>query len=107
MISDACCSPDCLQDNVAFLSSVYDDLIGLADRDGLLLYSLHSHSLRRADLDLTEAARRAGCIDESGHRRSVSGNAVLIRGRQYDPQLKQDWMNLPYYRTILALGLGG
>lgn len=47
---------DCLQDNVAFLSSVYDDLIGLADRDGLLLYSLRSHSLRRADLDLREAA---------------------------------------------------
>jgi hypothetical protein len=47
---------DCLQDNVAFLSSVYDDLIGLADRDGLLLYSLRSRTLRRADLDLREAA---------------------------------------------------
>lgn len=47
---------DCLQDNVAFLSSVYDDLIGLADRDGLLLYSLPSRTLRRADLDLREAA---------------------------------------------------
>jgi phosphoglycerol transferase MdoB-like AlkP superfamily enzyme len=47
---------DCLQDNLAFLSSVYDDLIGLADRDGLLLYSLRSRTLRRADLDLNEAA---------------------------------------------------
>jgi phosphoglycerol transferase MdoB-like AlkP superfamily enzyme len=47
---------DCLQDNVAFLSSVYDDLIGLADRDGLLLYSLRSHTLRRSDLDLKETA---------------------------------------------------
>jgi hypothetical protein len=47
---------DCLQDNVAFLSSVYDDLIGLADRDGLLLYSLRSRTLRRADLDLHEPA---------------------------------------------------
>jgi phosphoglycerol transferase MdoB-like AlkP superfamily enzyme len=47
---------DCLQDNVAFLSSVYDDLIGLADRDGMLLYSLRSRSLRRADLDLNEPA---------------------------------------------------
>jgi len=47
---------DCLQDNVAFLSSVYDDLIGLADQDGLLLYSLRSHALRRTDLDLREAA---------------------------------------------------
>ena len=47
---------DCLQDNMAFLSSVYDDLIGLADRDGLLLYSLRSRTLRRSDLDLKEAA---------------------------------------------------
>jgi len=45
---------DCFDDNVAFLSSVYDDLIGLADRDGLLLYSLRSQTLRRADLDLNE-----------------------------------------------------
>jgi hypothetical protein len=43
---------DCMTDNVAFLSSVYDDLIGLADRDGLLLYSLRSETLRKADLDL-------------------------------------------------------
>jgi phosphoglycerol transferase MdoB-like AlkP superfamily enzyme len=47
---------DCLEDNMAFLSSVYDDLIGLADRDGLLLYSLRSHALRRTDLDLKEEA---------------------------------------------------
>ena len=47
---------DCLAGNMAFLSSVYDDLIGLADREGFLLYSLRSHALRRADLDLKEAA---------------------------------------------------
>jgi arylsulfatase A-like enzyme len=47
---------DCLEDNVAFLSSVYDDLIGLADGDGLLLYSLRSRTLRRSDLDLNEPA---------------------------------------------------
>ena len=47
---------DCAEDNVAFLSSVYDDLIGLADPDGLLLYSLRSRTLRRADLDLNEPA---------------------------------------------------
>jgi phosphoglycerol transferase MdoB-like AlkP superfamily enzyme len=46
---------DCMTDNVAFLSSVYDDLIGLADRDGLLLYSLRSETLRKADLDLKGA----------------------------------------------------
>jgi len=47
---------DCAEDNVAFLSSVYDDLIGLADADGLLLYSLRSRTVRRADLDLNEPA---------------------------------------------------
>jgi hypothetical protein len=47
---------DCAEDNVAFLSSVYDDLIGLADGEGLLLYSLRSHTIRRSDLDLNEPA---------------------------------------------------
>jgi phosphoglycerol transferase MdoB-like AlkP superfamily enzyme len=47
---------DCIEHNTAFLSSVYDDLIGLADDDGLLLYSLRSRTLRRADLDLNEPA---------------------------------------------------
>jgi len=47
---------DCVQDNMAFLSSVYDDLIGLADREGFLLYSLRSETLRQADLDLKGAA---------------------------------------------------
>jgi hypothetical protein len=47
---------DCAEGNVAFLSSVYDDLIGLADADGLLLYSLRSRTVRRADLDLNEPA---------------------------------------------------
>jgi len=45
---------DCLQDNVAFLSSVYDDLIGLADRDGLLLYSLRNETLYQTDLKLED-----------------------------------------------------
>ena len=47
---------ECLEDNAAFLTSVYDDVIGIADRDGLLLYSLRSQTLRRADLDLNEPA---------------------------------------------------
>ena len=36
------------------LMKLFDDLIGLADRDGLLLYSLRSHTVRRSDLDLNE-----------------------------------------------------
>jgi hypothetical protein len=44
---------DCLADNAAYLSSVYgDELIGLADRDGLLLYSLRSARLTQTDLAL-------------------------------------------------------
>ena len=46
---------DCIEDNAAFLSSVYDDLIGLADQDGLLLYSLRSQTVLRSDLDLNGA----------------------------------------------------
>jgi hypothetical protein len=42
---------DCVTDNVAYLSSVYgDELIGLADQDGLLLYSLRSARLTQTDL---------------------------------------------------------
>lgn len=47
---------DCLGDNVAFLSSVYDNLIGLANHEGLLLYSLRSQTLRHAGLDLERPA---------------------------------------------------
>jgi hypothetical protein len=43
---------DCLHDNVAYLSSVYDDLIGLADRKGLWLYSFRRRSLLQVDLNL-------------------------------------------------------
>src|SRR5207245_11111386 len=35
---------DCLRDNFAYLSSVYDDLIVLSDQDGLWLYSFRSWS---------------------------------------------------------------
>jgi hypothetical protein len=38
------------------LSSVDEDLIGLADEDGVLLYSLRTRTLRRGDLDLHEPA---------------------------------------------------
>jgi hypothetical protein len=41
---------DCLFDQAAYLSSVYDDLIGLADRDGLWFYSFRRESLWHVDL---------------------------------------------------------
>ena len=40
---------DCVDDNVAFLSSVYDDLIGLAVRDGVMLYALNRGTLYWTD----------------------------------------------------------
>lgn len=43
---------DCGQDNIAFLSSVYDNLIALADQKGLLVYSLRTENLWETDLDL-------------------------------------------------------
>jgi len=79
---------DCLQDNVAFLSSVYDDLIGLADRDGILLYSLRSHMLRRADLDLREDAVPVGPMNPAIIRRYrrmlalyVASNTILNQNK--------------------------
>lgn len=47
---------DCLDDNRAYLSSVYDDLIGLADQSGLWLYSFRRSSLTAVDLDLRNPA---------------------------------------------------
>lgn len=43
---------DCLAENFAFLSSVYDDMIGLADREGILFYSLRTETLISTDLAL-------------------------------------------------------
>ncbi len=47
---------DCVNDNRAYLSSVYDDLIGLADQSGLWLYSFRRNSLTAVDLDLRNQA---------------------------------------------------
>jgi hypothetical protein len=45
-------SADCEEDNQAFFSSAYDDLIGLADREGILSYSFRTESLGQGDLSL-------------------------------------------------------
>ena len=44
---------ECQHDNHAYLSSVYDDLVGLADPSGLWLYSFRKSSMTHADLALT------------------------------------------------------
>ncbi len=48
---------DCLSDNTAYLSSVYDDLIGLADQNGLWLYSFRRGLFHQIDLKLKGQAR--------------------------------------------------
>jgi phosphoglycerol transferase MdoB-like AlkP superfamily enzyme len=47
---------ECAEDNVAYLSTVYSDVIALADRSGLLAYSLPSGELYDIDLALQGAA---------------------------------------------------
>jgi phosphoglycerol transferase MdoB-like AlkP superfamily enzyme len=41
---------ECAEDNVAYLSTIYSDVIALADRNGLLAYSLPSGELYEIDL---------------------------------------------------------
>jgi hypothetical protein len=43
---------DCLSENHAYLSSVYDDLIGLADRSGIWMYSFRTGLLTSVDLNV-------------------------------------------------------
>jgi hypothetical protein len=53
-----------VQDNVAFLSSVYDDLIALVDRHGVLVYSLRTESWRELGYQL-EPSAAASSLTES------------------------------------------
>jgi len=41
---------DCLPDQVAYLTSVYDNLVGLASAEGLLLYSFATETFQEATL---------------------------------------------------------
>jgi hypothetical protein len=43
---------DCLSANHAYLSSVYDDLIGIADRSGIWMYSFRTGLLTSVDLNV-------------------------------------------------------
>jgi hypothetical protein len=45
-------SAECQNDNTAFLTSAYDDLIGFVDREGILSYSFRTEALAQADLNL-------------------------------------------------------
>ncbi|WHZ25177.1 MAG: Sulfatase [Nitrospira sp.] len=63
---------DCLPDHVAYLTSVYDNLVGLAGREGLLLYSFLTETFQEAGLDFAplpdhqEGERRLAALPLSG-----------------------------------------
>lgn len=50
---------DCLPDHVAYLTSVYDNLVGLASRDGLLLYSFQTETFQEVGLTFEPIADTA------------------------------------------------
>ena len=55
---------DCVLDHVAYVTSVYDNLVGLASADGLLLYSLSTETYQEATLDFQSLPE-----DQAGQRR--------------------------------------
>jgi hypothetical protein len=81
-------SAECQDDNTAFLSSAYDDLIGLADREGILSYSFRTESLALADLNLDGPPVRRLPTDPDAAARYrrllglyVSANSLIEQGR--------------------------
>jgi phosphoglycerol transferase MdoB-like AlkP superfamily enzyme len=78
---------DCVQDNVAFLSSVYDDLIALVDRHGVLVYSLRTESWRELDYQLEPSAASSLTESDQAARREnlfalyVGANTLLEQNR--------------------------
>jgi hypothetical protein len=85
---------DCLQDNFAFLISPYgDELIGLADRGGILLYGLRTEAFTWADLTLANVQSSGLLSDQRMRERARhllslyhSTNAVLDRKRVWPVQ---------------------
>ena len=88
-------SAECENDNWAFLSSVYDDVIGLADRDGLWLYSFRTGSLVHTDLSLAGQGSRQPLHEPEADNRyarlialHVSSNVLLERNRIWSRHLR-------------------
>jgi hypothetical protein len=86
---------DCLNDNQAYLSSVYDDLIGLSDQSGVWVYSFRRAQLMVTDLDLQQPFAIPAPQDPMAeeHARTmtalyVGSNTLLDRNRLWS------WQNL-------------
>ncbi|HEY6084054.1 MAG TPA: sulfatase-like hydrolase/transferase [Nitrospira sp.] len=56
---------DCIGTNRAYLSSVYDDAIGLADSSGIRLYSFRRDFITAVDLDMRQPATHPTSLDAS------------------------------------------
>ncbi|HEV8473721.1 MAG TPA: LTA synthase family protein [Methylomirabilota bacterium] len=54
---------DCLPDRSVYLSDVYDNLIGVADREGFWFYSLDAHTVGHVDLDVQGSSVRLSAGD--------------------------------------------
>ncbi|HJT22702.1 MAG TPA: LTA synthase family protein [Nitrospira sp.] len=79
---------DCLDDNFAYLSNVYDDLIGLADQDGLWLYSFRREAFQQSDLQLKRQSWQSAVTVREVDRRYrqlfalyLVGNTLLERNQ--------------------------
>lgn len=94
----------CHEDNVAYFTSHYDNLIGRADRDGLWLYSFATQTLEQTDLTLT-AAPRVRKLSEpdaaANYQRLISlyvaTNVLLDRNRI--------WSSKDFARTSVSQGV--
>ncbi len=65
---------ECLPDQVAYLTSVYDNLVGLASADGLLLYSFATETFEEATLNFEPMPE-----EQASHRRlSASRDRELM-----------------------------
>jgi phosphoglycerol transferase MdoB-like AlkP superfamily enzyme len=79
---------DCREDNVAYFTSHYDNFIGLAERDGIWLYSFPTGRLEQVDLAVRGAPRLRAETDPDvapRHQRLLSlyvaANLLLERNR--------------------------
>lgn len=79
---------ECLQGNTAYLTSVYDDLIGLAGKNGIWLYSFRKEMLYWTDLAVQSPVRTSSgaAVDTSSEYRKllslyVASNVLLEQNR--------------------------
>jgi len=86
---------DCLQDNFAFLTSVYDDMIGIADKDGVSVYSLRTGRFYRTDHRFEGPAVQGAVNETDGNPEYmrllalyISSNVLLEQKRVWS------WMEL-------------